>query len=101
MTISTLTSAELADVLSRAQSRSLSTSSLQALCHLHSEPGGLTMGQLAKRIGTSTAAVTGMIDRLDAASLTYRNHSQFDRRCIWIHLTPSGRDAVESILCPP
>lgn len=99
MTTTTLHSADLADIIDRAHPWKLSTSALSALLRLHSSEGGvLSMTALAKAIRSSSANITGIIDRLEASGLVSRAHSRCDRRVIWIHLTPKGTAAVETIL---
>ncbi len=47
--------------------------------------GAMTAGELAERTGLTTGAVTGVIDRLEAASLVLRERDLADRRRVIVH----------------
>lgn len=95
----TINSIDLADIIDRAHPWKLSTSALSALLRLHSSEGRcLSMTALAKAIRSSSANITGIIDRLEASGLVSRSNSRSDRRVIWIDLTSKGTEAVETIL---
>jgi DNA-binding MarR family transcriptional regulator len=98
-TISTLI--ELASAQARIQSRAglyrLNTSALQALCDLGASES-IVMTHLARRLGISSAAITGMIDSLEKSQFVVRQNSRTDRRKIWITLTDLGRRALSDIL---
>lgn len=49
------------------------------------ESDGLTPGQLAKSMGLTTGAVTGIVDRLEMAGYARRRRDSMDRRKISIH----------------
>jgi DNA-binding MarR family transcriptional regulator len=49
-------------------------------------PGGLTAGQLAERTGRTTGAITGVIDRLEAAGFARRARDPGDRRRVVVEL---------------
>ncbi|WP_106191623.1 MarR family transcriptional regulator [Umezawaea tangerina] len=55
--------------------------------------GPLSAGALAKEIGLTPGAVTGMIDRLEAAGLVRREVDPNDRRRILVGSTDSGISA--------
>jgi len=54
----------------------------------------LGMGDIAKKMGHSTAASTGMIDRLEKIKLVEREYWQEDRRKIMVHITQKGVEFV-------
>lgn len=55
------------------------------------------MTNLSKYRGTSTAASTGVVDRLEKLWYIKRNHSQEDRRAVFLRLTQKGRDFLQAI----
>lgn len=52
-------------------------------------PGGLTAGQLAELTGRTTGAITGVIDRLEAAGFARRARDPADRRRVVVELDPT------------
>lgn len=74
------------------------TAALRALDIL--APGDLTAGTLAERLGLSTAATTGLVDRLERAGLAQRSPDPGDRRRVLISLTPHARTFGEEYLAP-
>ncbi|GLV55236.1 transcriptional regulator [Dictyobacter sp. S3.2.2.5] len=70
-----------------ADSLRLNTTDLKCL-DLVRESDGLTPGQLAKLMGLTTGAVTGIVDRLEAAGYAQRRRDSIDRRKISIHARP-------------
>lgn len=50
----------------------------------------LTMSEIAQKMGHTTAAATGLVDRLEKLGLAQRNHAQDDRRKVIVHPTPEG-----------
>lgn len=74
------------------------TTALRALDVL--APGDLTAGALASRLGLSTAATTGVIDRLELAGLALRRPDPGDRRRVLITLTQRARTFGEEYLAP-
>jgi DNA-binding MarR family transcriptional regulator len=50
--------------------------------------GPLTAGQLARRSGLTTAAVTAVLDRLERAGYARRVRGETDRRQVLVELTP-------------
>jgi DNA-binding MarR family transcriptional regulator len=69
---------------------------IHALLHLGHE-GGLTMGELARRIGVTEKTVTGIVDRLERETYLQRERDATDRRVVRVCLTPKGREAHERI----
>lgn len=89
--------AHLSAILTTARQLNLGTSLLQALAYLsiHRE---VTATALAKHIGISSAAVTGLIDNLEKRGHVIRRDIPGDRRVHMICITPAG-DATVSQLC--
>ncbi len=58
---------------------------------LVSRSGKVTAGQLAKQLGLSNGAVTGLVDRLEKEHCLRRLADPSDRRRVLIELTPEGR----------
>ncbi len=59
--------------------------------------GPHTMGDLARKLGSSERAVTGIVDRLERDGLARRIRSQADRRVITVELTPRGTAAFRKL----
>jgi DNA-binding MarR family transcriptional regulator len=73
----------------------LTLSQLSCLSVLHEEP--LNMTEISKVMDHSTAASTGLVDRLEEMGLIERKHAKGDRRCIYVHLTDKGRGVLEDV----
>ena len=58
----------------------------------------LTMSGLAERLGVSTAAVTSIVDKLEAEDLVHRSRSKTDRRQVFVQITPRGQEAVKRVI---
>ncbi|WP_035603060.1 MarR family transcriptional regulator [Haloferula sp. BvORR071] len=54
----------------------------------------LTMSDIAKKMGHSTAAATGLVDRLEKLGYVERVHAAEDRRKIMVRITSKGVDLV-------
>jgi len=54
----------------------------------------LTPGELASRLGTSTANMTNLTDRLAFLGFIKRDPGHLDRRKLHISLTPAGEQAL-------
>lgn len=63
------------------------------LAYLSSEDY-LTMSDIAKKMGHSTAAATGLVDRLEKLSYVERMHAAEDRRKIMVRITNKGAELV-------
>lgn len=61
-----------------------------ALSHL-AMSGPLTQRHLGDRVGLSTGAVTGLVDRLERHGVCRREPHPTDRRSSYVTLTPHGR----------
>jgi DNA-binding MarR family transcriptional regulator len=59
--------------------------------------GPLTMGELARRLGSSERAVTGVVDRLERAKLARRARAEDDRRVVRVHLERKGAAAFKTL----
>lgn len=54
----------------------------------------LSMWDIAKKMGHTTSAATGLVDRLEKLGLVERTHPSEDRRKIHIRITPKGVEFV-------
>ena len=54
----------------------------------------LTMSDIAKKMGHSTAAATGLVDRLEKLAYVERIHAAEDRRKIMVRITAKGVEFV-------
>jgi DNA-binding MarR family transcriptional regulator len=59
---------------------------------------GHGLGHLADPLGTDTAGMTRLIDRLEAKGLVVRATSPNDRRAVTIQLTPAGEALVPELI---
>lgn len=57
----------------------------------------LRMTDIARILGVTTAAATGIVDRLVKSSYAVRVYDTRDRRIIKIRLSPQGRELVQRI----
>lgn len=57
----------------------------------------LTMSDIAKKMGHSTAAATGLVDRLEKLAYVERVHAAEDRRKIMVRITSKGIDLVSKM----
>lgn len=57
----------------------------------------LTMSSIAQKMGHSTAAATGLIDRLQELGYVERGNAANDRRKIIVKVTDKGRRLVEKM----
>jgi DNA-binding MarR family transcriptional regulator len=57
----------------------------------------LTMSEIAVKMGHTTAAATGLVDRLEKLEYVGRTHASDDRRKIEVHITPAGLCLVAQI----
>ena len=57
----------------------------------------LTMTEIAHRMGHSTAAATGLIDRLENIGHVRRTHGKDDRRKVLVEITASGAALVAEV----
>ncbi len=64
---------------------------------LTTENQPLTMTEVAKRMRHTTAAATGLVDRLERISLVRRQQGPTDRRKVMVHITPKGVELVSQV----
>lgn len=57
----------------------------------------LTMTEIAQKMGHTTAAATGLVDRLEKLGHVRRVHALEDRRKILVEITPSGTKLVGEV----
>ena len=57
----------------------------------------LTMSDIAKKMGHSTAAATGLVDRLEKLLYVERVHAAEDRRKIMVRITTKGVELVSKM----
>ena len=57
----------------------------------------LTMSDIAKKMGHSTAAATGLVDRLEKLGYVERVHAAEDRRKIMVRITVKGVELVSKM----
>jgi DNA-binding MarR family transcriptional regulator len=57
----------------------------------------LTMSDIAKKMGHSTAAATGLVDRLEKLCYVERVHAAEDRRKIMVRITSKGIELVSKM----
>jgi DNA-binding MarR family transcriptional regulator len=57
----------------------------------------LTMSEIAGKMGHTTAAATGLVDRLENLGYAKRSHASDDRRKIKVQITPSGTALVAKV----
>jgi DNA-binding MarR family transcriptional regulator len=57
----------------------------------------LTMSEIAQRMGHSTAAATGLIDRLENLGHVRRAHGKDDRRKVLVQITTTGAALVAEV----
>lgn len=55
------------------------------------------MSEIAARMGHSTAAATGLVDRLEKLGLARRAHAREDRRKIFVRPTAAGAALVAEV----
>jgi len=58
---------------------------------------GLSMTQIASKMTHTTAAATGLVDRLEKLGYVRRAHAADDRRKVLVNITPKGQELVGRI----
>ncbi len=81
-----------------ARRTGLGETDIRALEHLAAGPVG--PAELARRLQVTTAAATGIVDRLAGRGHAQRHPHAGDRRRTEVHLTTSGREEVRRLLTP-
>jgi DNA-binding MarR family transcriptional regulator len=67
------------------------------LCFLLQESEPLTMTDVADRMRHTTAAATGIVDRLEKLGYAKRGNAPKDRRKILVHITTKGKELVHQV----
>jgi DNA-binding MarR family transcriptional regulator len=57
----------------------------------------ITMSGIAAKMGHTTAAATGLVDRLEKLDYVQRTHAVDDRRKVMVRITPKGANLVSRI----
>jgi DNA-binding MarR family transcriptional regulator len=57
----------------------------------------LTMTDIARKMGHSTAAATGLVDRLEKLGYVERMHAADDRRKVMVRITAKGMERVAKL----
>jgi DNA-binding MarR family transcriptional regulator len=57
----------------------------------------LTMTDISRKMGHSTAAATGLVDRLEKLGYVQRLHAADDRRKVMVQITPKGQQLVQQL----
>ncbi|HZR51212.1 MAG TPA: MarR family transcriptional regulator [Streptosporangiaceae bacterium] len=90
--------------LNTAMSQAMGLHPSEGLCLWHvtesayGEP--LTAGKLAEATGLTTGAITGIIDRLEAAGLVRRERDTADRRKVFIRPVPARMAIITELFAP-
>lgn len=80
--------------LSKDLSRgNISFSQFYLLSYLTTSPD-LTMTDIARKMGHSTAAATGLVDRMEKLGYVERSHAVDDRRKVMVRITGKGVELV-------
>lgn len=61
------------------------------------QKGEMTMTEIARKMGHTTAAATGLVDRLEKLGHVERGHAKGDRRKILVKITLSGKRIVGEV----
>ena len=86
----TLTDRELAQ-----QGITTQQAALMLMTRLH---GGHGVHRLADPLGTDTAGLTRLVDRLEAKGLVVRHPSPHDRRALVLELTSAGQELIPDLV---
>jgi DNA-binding MarR family transcriptional regulator len=78
----------------------LHPSDVHALRVLEAVSEAPTMSELAQVVGLSSAAVTGLVDRLEQSDLAHRVPDPDDRRRVRVQATPRAHDLAMEHLAP-
>jgi len=57
----------------------------------------LTMTDISRKMGHSTAAATGLVDRLEKLGYVQRLHAADDRRKVMVQITAKGQQLVQQL----
>jgi len=76
----------------------LSRPRLHVLAFLNRAGNEVRMTDIGNWLGVTKAHVTRLVDGLESDGLVVRSASRNDRRTILVHITPSGRQRLDSAL---
>jgi len=96
MNIETITKTQQQFLTARKHKLNLS----QAITILLLEEEFMTTNHINRKIGMTSAAMTGIIDKLESMRLVFRQRNKYDRRVITIGLTDRGREVAHDIANP-
>jgi len=96
MTIETVTKTQQQFLNAHTHGLSLS----QAITILLLKEESMTTSHISRKIGLTSAAMTGILDKLESKRLLFRQRNKFDRRVVTIELTNSGREVARDIITP-
>jgi DNA-binding MarR family transcriptional regulator len=96
MNIETITKTQQQFLTARKHKLNLS----QAITILLLEEEFMTTNHITRKIGLTSAAMTGIIDKLESMRLVFRQRNKYDRRAITIGLTDRGREVAHDIANP-
>ena len=96
MNIETITKTQQQFLTARKHKLNLS----QAITILLLEEEFMTTNHINRKIGMTSAAMTGIIDKLESMRLVFRQRNKYDRRVINIGLTDRGREVSHDIANP-
>jgi DNA-binding MarR family transcriptional regulator len=84
---------------SAAEAVGLTPNQHQALLAIKGFPGRdrITNGELAERLQIKHHSAVGLINRLEAQNLVYREQGSGDRREVYVALTKSGEELLERL----
>jgi DNA-binding MarR family transcriptional regulator len=57
----------------------------------------MTMTDIARKMGHSTAAATGLVDRMEKLGYLERTHALEDRRKVMVRVTAKGNELVNQL----
>lgn len=84
-------------MLAFTRDRSISFSQISILMHLHHK-GKSSVSDIAEKLGTTPAAASQLINKLEQDHLVQRHEGTPDRRIRQIELEKSGREFVEALI---
>ena len=95
-----MTAPDLCRTLRACRSHRLTRTTLHTLAYLDRQGGAAKLADIASELDISTAALTGVVDALEASGHIQRLRKPSDRRVIFAELLPKGRDALSECLNP-
>ena len=73
---------------------------LVAVMHAESRGTPITAGELTARLGVTSGAVTGVVDRLERGGHLRRHRDDRDRRRVYLHYGDEGRRVAAAFFGP-